>query len=797
MKKLLGDNLNHTFPIHFWEYDSVYIICIAALLLISSHGLQPIEQWLLQQHITQFAKPAHPQLAIIAVDTQTQIALQEYPIGRQHYAQLIKQIALHAKIIGLHLDLSQPQPNPIQAQIDTLVTYYQQSKLPALPKHLEQLQHIIADSQHVRARLATDQAILFQLQQFYQKQFEPDKTLTELLQLQDRLTGLSYELSGDARLSEVLAQSDNIVLGQYKTKPLPAIFNQYGYKVATLDKNQSNHLASAILQRIQYQYQYPVPARIMPISNSNLQIDSLIDVLQGKIKPETYQNKIVLIGETVGIHANEVVKMGNILNSLLNQQYLQSHPWTNYVEMILFFSSFLYLLFSQSRLKHKLWLAAAWIMGLWAIYVTLFYYSWTIDIVLPVLFVVVTHLVLGLKRLIEAYQDAVRLHPEAVESNRLLGLAFQGQGHLDLAFEKFRLCPPDEAILGLLYNLALDYELKQQARRSIAVYRYILGQNLMFRDVQQCLDRLQRFSLPKLSLKHLSQTTLDNSTQKPNIGRYQIERQLGKGAMGVVYLGRDTKLDRLVAIKTVPLFEEFDTDDLQEAVIRFFREANAAGRLQHDDIIQIYDAGGEQDLAYIAMEFFKGGNLIPYSRKENLLPINMVLDIISRISTALDYAHRHQVIHRDIKPANIMYNPATNQIKIADFGIARITDTHKTKTGVILGTPSFMSPEQLAGKKIDGRTDLFSLGIMLYQLLTGTLPFQADSMASLMFKIANESHPDIIQIRADIPIRLKHIIDTALTKNPQARFQTGMQFAQALRDCSDEAEYAPRNELSF
>ncbi|MEK7989995.1 MAG: protein kinase [Thiotrichaceae bacterium] len=795
MKKLLGDNLNHTFPIHFWEYDSVFIICIAAILLISSHWLQPIEQWFLQQHIVQLAKPAHPELVIIAMDSKTQTALQEYPISRNYYAELIKKMSPDAKIIGMHLDLSQPQLNPIQAPIDALVTYYQQSKLPELPEHLKQLQHIISDSQHVRARLATDQAILFQLQQFYKNSFEPKQTLNELLQLQDRLSSLSYELNADARLSEVLAQSNNIILAKYKNKPLLSIFSQYGHKIAILDKMHTNQLARMILQQIKYQN--TIPAQIIPVSDVKLHVDSLIDVLRGEIKPETYQNKIILIGETVGIHANEVLETGYFLNSLLNQQYLQRHQWTNYLEMFLFFSSFFYLLVLKPRLKHKLLATSGWILGLWLLYVSLFYYGWMLTIVLPILLVTMSYVVLSLKRLIETYQDAVRLHPEAVESNRLLGLAFQGQGHLDLAFEKFRLCPPDEAILGLLYNLALDYELKQQIRRAITVYRYILGQNLTFRDAQQRLERLQRFSLPKLSLSHLSQTTLDNSTQKPNVGRYQIERQLGKGAMGVVYLGRDTKLDRLVAIKTLPLFQEFDTDDLQEAVIRFFREANAAGRLQHNDIIQIYDAGGEQDLAYIAMEFFKGGNLTPYSRKENLLSINIVLDIISRMAGALDYAHRHQVIHRDIKPANIMYNPATNQIKITDFGIARITDTHKTKTGVILGTPSYMSPEQLAGKKIDGRTDLFSLGIMLYQLLTGTLPFQADSMASLMFKIANESHPDIIQIRADIPIHLKHIIDTALEKNPQKRFQTGMQFAQALRDCSDEAEYAPRNKLSF
>jgi serine/threonine protein kinase len=781
MKKPLGNNANIAIPDHFWEYDGIFIMCIAAILLIFSYSLQPLEQWWLQQHIYHIAKPAHPQLIMIAVDDKTQATLQEYPVNRRHYAELIKKVAPHAQLIALAVDLSQPQPNPVQAQINTLVTYFQQSKLPILPDHLEQLQQIIADSQHVRARLATDQAILFQLQQFYQNNFEPDKTLNELLQLQDRLTSLNYELSGDARLSEMLEKWDNIILSENENKPLLTQFSQYHHITANINKN----LADTVLQTAGYQ----LPNSLIPIS-IDINIVSLADALQ--YSAENYQNKIILIGDITSIYKKQLLNAAKTINSVLNQQYLQRHQWTDYLEMILFFSSFLYLLILYPRCKNKFFISIIWVILLWTIYLALFINAWTINIVLPILLIISSHLVLYIKYLVETYQDAVRLHPEAVESNRLLGLAFQGQGHLDLAYEKFRLCPPDEAMLGLLYNLALDYELKQQARRAIAVYRYILSHNMQFRDAQQRLERLQRFSLPKLPLNQL-----DNSNQKPSIGRYQIERQLGKGAMGVVYLGRDIKLDRLVAIKTLPLFEEFNTDELQESIIRFFREANAAGRLQHDNIIRIYDAGGEQDLAYIAMEFFKGGNLIPYSRKENLLSINIVLDIISRIATALDYAHRHQVIHRDIKPANIMYNPATNQIKITDFGIARITDTHKTKTGVILGTPSYMSPEQLAGKKIDGRTDLFSLGIMLYQLLTGKLPFQADSMASLMFKIANEAHPDIIQIRADIPIHLKHIIDTALAKNPQTRFQTGMQFAQALRDCSDEAEYAPRSELSF
>jgi serine/threonine protein kinase len=267
------------------------------------------------------------------------------------------------------------------------------------------------------------------------------------------------------------------------------------------------------------------------------------------------------------------------------------------------------------------------------------------------------------------------------------------------------------------------------------------------------------------------------------LGRYQIEKQLGKGAMGVVYLGRDTKLDRLVAIKTLPLALEFEEEELQEATIRFFREASTAGRLEHPNIVSIYDAGEEQEFAYIAMEYLKGGNLVPYTQKDNLLAIEIIIDIMIHAAEALHYAHKNDIIHRDIKPANIMYNSVTNKIKLTDFGIARITDSNNTKTGTILGTPSYMSPEQLSGKPIDHRTDLFSLGVTLYQLLTGELPFQADSMATLMFKITNKAHPNILTIRKDIPLCFKQIIDISLDKTDSKRYQSGAEFANALRDC--------------
>lgn len=564
-----------------------------------------------------------------------------------------------------------------------------------------------------------------------------------------------------------------------------------GIRVGSLRLNTDSQLA------IRPMFYTPTQGKL-PFS-----VDSLSEVLSGQIAAEKYRNKIILIGLTTPrysvVHATPLGEMPSVLviahhlTSLLNEDFLTTPNAAHWIEFTAFIGVIAYLIFILPRLTQKI--ATMINLSLLAL-LELLYFSFMsqqffISLTLPIALIIVGPMALAIQHGLMAYQDAFRAHPEAVESNRLLGLAFQGQGYLDLAFDKFRLCPPEDTILGMLYNLALDYELKRQFRGARSVYRYISRYNSSFRDVERRLLRLSSLQTTQLrngSRHPFNEWLQEERDEKPSLGRYQIEKVLGKGAMGIVYLGKDPKLDRLVAIKTLPLSQEFEAEELHEATTRFFREAAAAGRLTHQNIVSIYDAGEEQDLAYISMEFFKGGNLIPYTRSDNLLPIETVMEIVSQLAKALHYAHQQGVIHRDIKPANIMYNPANGEIKMTDFGIARITDSNKTKTGIILGTPSYMSPEQLAGKKLDGRTDLFSLGVMLYQLLTGVLPFQADSMATLMFKIANEPHQNIGELRPQLPPCLKKIVDKSLQKNVKERFQNGAQFAQALYDClySDE-----------
>ena len=209
-----------------------------------------------------------------------------------------------------------------------------------------------------------------------------------------------------------------------------------------------------------------------------------------------------------------------------------------------------------------------------------------------------------------------------------------------------------------------------------------------------------------------------------------------------------------------------------------------AGRLAHPRIVTVYDAGEDRGIAYIAMEFLPGRTLGDFTATDRRLPDGEIFEVAARVAEGLDYAHRQGVIHRDIKPGNIIFDADSGSTKITDFGIARVTNSASTRTGVVLGTPSFMSPEQLEGKPLQGTSDLFSLGVTLFQLLTGQLPFRADSMTALMDKIANAPHPPLETLRPDLPPAAALVLDHALEKDPARRFQSGAEMAEALRHCA-------------
>ncbi|RYF18909.1 MAG: CHASE2 domain-containing protein [Comamonadaceae bacterium] len=536
-------------------------------------------------------------------------------------------------------------------------------------------------------------------------------------------------------------------------------------------------------------------------------LDSFYDVLSGKIPPGKYTDKIVLIGATavgVGVQSpvpgspaiTPVEMIAHITSSILGEHFIVQPSWAAWAGLGAFLLVAGYLVALLPRLSAGMAGAATAILFLLLVgaeFGLLAGASTWVQLVFPATLLLIGHIALTTKRFLVTEAGKQKSDEESAETNRMMGLALQGQGQLDMAFDRFRRVPMGDELMANLYNLALDFERKRQFNKAQAVYEHMAAFDRRYKDLEAKLHRAKNLSETVIlggGGGHPGGTMLldGGAVEKPMLGRYQVEKELGKGAMGVVYQGRDPKIGRVVAIKTLALSQEFEGDELNDARARFFREAETAGRLQHQNIVTIFDAGEEHDLAYIAMEFLKGRDLAEFCKDGNLLPPARVLSIVARVAEALAYAHRQNVVHRDIKPANIMYERDSDTVKVTDFGIARITDSSKTKTGLVLGTPSFMSPEQIAGKKVDGRSDLYSLGVMLYQMLTGVLPFRGDSMAELMYKIANEEAPDLHVSSPQLPRRLAQVVARALAKKPDLRYHDGDEFARDLRAVAAELE---------
>lgn len=365
-------------------------------------------------------------------------------------------------------------------------------------------------------------------------------------------------------------------------------------------------------------------------------------------------------------------------------------------------------------------------------------------------------------------------------------LQTQGDGPADQVWDTLRAYIPDaahrEATLQTCERIAAAFEADARFEAARDVYEHMADIDPDWPDVRNRLMRVRGLaqvatvsswgSVPPRPLPTLSQ---------PTLGRYVIDKPLGQGAMGAVYQGHDPASGRRVAIKTMALAREFSGDDLVDARNRFLREAEMAGRLQHPDIVGILDAGETDGLAYIAMELVEGVDLSQHAQPGRLLSVQQVLGIVARVAEALAYAHSRGVTHRDVKPANIMVDVAHGVVKVMDFGVARVADATRTRTGVVLGTPTFMSPEQLSGQPTDGRSDVYSLGVTLFQLLTGALPYRNDSMAALMRAIGREAPTPLASLRPELPPALGDIVALALQKHPATRYASGQQMADDLR----------------
>lgn len=268
-----------------------------------------------------------------------------------------------------------------------------------------------------------------------------------------------------------------------------------------------------------------------------------------------------------------------------------------------------------------------------------------------------------------------------------------------------------------------------------------------------------------------------------NLGRYEVLGELGQGAMGVVYKAKDPLIDRVVAIKTINL--SLAMDEKEEYEGRFYQEAKAAGRLNHPNIVTIYDVGKSGDVAYIAMELLEGRELRDIMNDGALLPVDQVLNIVAQVAQGLAYAHEHEIVHRDVKPSNIMVI-RDGHVKITDFGIARMASSSvRTQTGMVLGSPKYMSPEQVMGKSIDQRSDIFSLGVMLYEMLTGKAPFDGENVNAIMYQTLNAVIAPPNTVNPAIPEMVNFILAKALAKKVVDRYQNAKDFAVDLRTCRD------------
>lgn len=831
----------------FWKADWFTALLVALLFLFSasSDPIQSLERKAYDWGVRASSRVPSDKIAIIAIDDQSIANLGRWPWPREIQARMLDILAAgNAKVVGQTAFFFEPQVDAGLGYINKIGAALTNSSLKqSNPTEWAQLDallqdallHLDNDQKLAASMLKANDVLLSMVFELGEPQGKPDNPLPDYI-LKNNLTNilggedsplpipsLGVQIPIPALGSTAVAIGHlNVtpdVDGGVRTEPLViGYFDQYYPSLSLMLAAKSLNLEP---KDIQVKLGQGVKLGNLNISTdpalrmhtffygdrdgkSAFQVDSFYDVLSGRIPAEKYRDKIVLIGATAaGVGASQVtpisaamppvLTLAHSVSSILKQDFFVAPSWGFWAESGVFLVVSLYLILLLPRLSAGV--AAAVTASLFVLLLGVHFALMTtqamwLQLMLPATLLLVGHLLLTTKRFLMTERGKLKSDADSAESNRMLGLAFQGQGQLDMAFDKFRKVPLDDSLMDVLYNLGLDFERKRQFNKAESVFKYMADHNPKFRDLETRMAQ-SRAMAETVILGGASGRSNDSTMKldqpglsKPMLGRYEIEKELGKGAMGVVYLGKDPKIGRVVAIKTMALSQEFEADELEDVKARFFREAETAGRLNHPNIVTMYDAGEEHDLAYIAMEFLKGKDLVPYTKHPNLLPLPKVLSIIARVADALSYAHSLNVVHRDIKPANIMYDPESDTVKVTDFGIARITDSSKTKTGMVLGTPSYMSPEQLSGVKIEGHSDLFSLGVSLYQLVCGKLPFEGDSMAQLMFRIANEPHADIRNVRPDVPPCLVDIVNKALAKKIEDRYESGSAMAEAIRLCA-------------
>ncbi|CAB5154774.1 Protein kinase [Olavius algarvensis associated proteobacterium Delta 3] len=614
---------------------------------------------------------------------------------------------------------------------------------------------------------------------------------------------LAYDMDGTARRERLLYEYRGLYIPSYTLRLAATVLNlkpqQVRAEVGSSVTLGTIEIPTTFFSELLVSFKGP---------RGSFKQYAFFDVINEKVPASVFRNKIVLVGASatgimnpLSTPVDPTMPVGefsaNALWAILNQNFVEQPPWSAAAELLLILIVGLLITLLLPRLKAMLSGIAfvALVLILLGGSTSLFVSNglW-VQVTYPLIQLTLGYIGLVSLQFFVTETRKEKVEEESAETNRMLGLSFQSQGMLDMAFDKFRKVPVDTEMKGVLYTLALDFERKRQFNKAAAVYERIEDVDPKFKDVTERKKKLIQasetmvFGDGLLGGKSSGDGLVAAGTDtRPTLGRYEIIKQLGKGAMGIVYLGEDPRIHRTTAIKTFQFPEDFDPEDISEYKEKFFREAESAGTLSHPNIVTIYDAGDERDLAYIAMEYLEGHNLERYTKPRNLLRTRQVIDLVGDIADALNYAHQKGIVHRDIKPANIMLLKS-GVVKITDFGIARITATSQTQTGVVKGTPYYMSPEQIAGQKVDGRSDIFSLGTMLYQLLTGVLPFRGDNPAALMHQIMNIRHPNPKQHNPKLIKPLMFIIDKALEKDRDKRYRDAALMAGHLRTLGEKMD---------
>ncbi len=368
------------------------------------------------------------------------------------------------------------------------------------------------------------------------------------------------------------------------------------------------------------------------------------------------------------------------------------------------------------------------------------------------------------REIISSPNDQENLHTAAISDSQEIYPDDHQAVNLDVSLEKTSATPSD----GLNPNM-----------ESTSAQPEIISSKGNSDNISEP-DGLDEESIASSESQPLSEIKLSADNAK-NLGRYQITGVLGKGAMGLVYKGVDPAINRPVALKTIRLDFVNDPEEMAELKERLFREAQAAGKLSHPNIVTIYDVGSEGHLQYIAMEYLEGQTLEDMIKKKTKFNYRIIAQIIMQICAALQYAHEKGIVHRDIKPANIMVLK-DYKVKVMDYGIARIDSNSMTKTGIAMGTPNYISPEQLKGQAVDRRADLFSLGVVMYEMVLGRRPFKGENITSLIYAITTQDPKMPSTINPQIPLLFDHIIGRALKKNPNERYQKASEIAANLSD---------------